>query len=278
MTIVEIMAYGNNGHRNQTGNFKVVPDGWAVVPEGLDTPNFPFGNIVVSEIDGVWTVTEWTACPCPEPEETPKTVNSIDLSSYYAFCANVNETSIDCAFGKNNEDRILNLGLQLAMYSWFCGDSKTDYPFTELCKCCKLTDIETNNAGFKELWENNTLRRLYIGGSIATSDSSRRQFPSNRVMQRKKVGAGTDSQTVPITEEDIICGYLWWDIKGALKSGESQEYYLNDVLIRKWTESFADGIVIKLSDYGINSPGDYKIRRANVTSSSPDWNLYCTTE
>ena len=285
MIIVEITGYGNNAHRNQTGNFKIVPEGWAVVPEGLETPGFPFGNIVVEEIDGVMTVIQWTECPCPEPENVLKLSNSIDLSSYYAFCADVNSNSIDCAFGKNNEDKILNLGLQLAMYSWFCGDSKTNYPFAELCKCCKLTDIENNEAAFNELWENNTLRTLYVGGEVTVPEIKRRQFPSNRIMGRSQytLQAMANSQIqqaqISITEEDITFGYIWHELQSDVPYGTYAEFYFNDVLIGKWTEPFVAGKKLKLSDLGINSPGTYTLRMENNSSKSyyANLNIFHTT-
>lgn len=70
MTIVEIVALANGAHRNQSGA-RVIPEGWAVVPENLSTPNFPFGDLEAEEIDGVMTVTSWTALPIPEPEPEP---------------------------------------------------------------------------------------------------------------------------------------------------------------------------------------------------------------
>lgn len=69
MKIVEIKALGNGGHRNQSGDIKSVPDGWAVIPDGVKTPNFPFGNVETEEIDGVMTVTKWEAGEIPEAEE-----------------------------------------------------------------------------------------------------------------------------------------------------------------------------------------------------------------
>lgn len=38
MTIIEIAALENGAHRNQTGTFAAIPDGWAVIPEGADHP------------------------------------------------------------------------------------------------------------------------------------------------------------------------------------------------------------------------------------------------
>lgn len=67
MRIIEINALPNGAHRNQTGTFSTVPDGWAVIPESIVIPDtFPFVNI---EVDGQ-TVTSMTAGTVPEPEPT----------------------------------------------------------------------------------------------------------------------------------------------------------------------------------------------------------------
>lgn len=72
MRIVEIAVDENGAHRNQTANLKTVPAGWAVIPDGMETPNFPFGDITVEEMDGVMVVTSWTAGTIPAPEPTPE--------------------------------------------------------------------------------------------------------------------------------------------------------------------------------------------------------------
>lgn len=69
MKIIEIAALSNGAHRNQTTNGpSVVPSGWAVVPAGMETPRFPFGEVAVETVDGVSTVTAWTPGNVPEPE------------------------------------------------------------------------------------------------------------------------------------------------------------------------------------------------------------------
>lgn len=77
MIIIELQQLPNGGHRNQTGGFIKIPNGWAVVPEDMDTPNFPFGDIETEEIDGVMTVTKWTPLDIPETEPTAEPI-SID--------------------------------------------------------------------------------------------------------------------------------------------------------------------------------------------------------
>lgn len=74
MNILEIKALDNGGHRNQSGDLTTIPTGWAVIPEKLETPNFPFGEIEVEEKDGVMTVVKWTAGKMPEPEPTPEPI------------------------------------------------------------------------------------------------------------------------------------------------------------------------------------------------------------
>lgn len=70
--IIEIKGLDNGGHRNQTSDFTTIPEGWAIIPEYMETPNFPFGDIEAEEIDGVMTVTKWEAREIPEPEPIPE--------------------------------------------------------------------------------------------------------------------------------------------------------------------------------------------------------------
>lgn len=72
MRIVEINTLPNGGHRNQSGEFKNIPEGYAIIPEGIKTENFPFGEVKAEEIDGVMTVTEWIPGIVPEPEPEPE--------------------------------------------------------------------------------------------------------------------------------------------------------------------------------------------------------------
>ena len=68
MRIIEIAALPNGAHRNQTGTFSAVPDGWAVIQDSISIPDtFPFVNI---EVDGQ-TVTAMTERTVPEPEPEP---------------------------------------------------------------------------------------------------------------------------------------------------------------------------------------------------------------
>ena len=72
MRIIEIVALDNGAHRNQTSNMFVIPDGWAVIPDGMETENFPFGTVTVEEVNGVMAVTSWTPGTMPEPAPEPE--------------------------------------------------------------------------------------------------------------------------------------------------------------------------------------------------------------
>lgn len=70
MRLIRIEAETSGGHAYQTiDSISVVPNGWAVIPDDMDTPNIPYGDITVEEIDGVMTVTSWVARENPEPTE-----------------------------------------------------------------------------------------------------------------------------------------------------------------------------------------------------------------
>ena len=77
MKIIKITPFENGAHDNQTiggmaaDNFNV-PDGWAILPDGMETPNFPFGDITVDETQTPPVVTSWTPLPIPEPEPAPE--------------------------------------------------------------------------------------------------------------------------------------------------------------------------------------------------------------
>ena len=48
MRIIEIQPLDNGAHRNQTSSGTLlVPSGWAIIQDGMETPNFPFGDITV---------------------------------------------------------------------------------------------------------------------------------------------------------------------------------------------------------------------------------------
>lgn len=66
MRIIEIAPLSNGAHRNQTGRFAEIPEGWAVIPGEMILPeSFPFVEIKIK--DGI--VIEMKAGEMPEPDE-----------------------------------------------------------------------------------------------------------------------------------------------------------------------------------------------------------------
>lgn len=67
MRLIEINSK-NGAHGFQSINMlSKIPEGWAVIPDDMETPNLPFGELTAEEIDGVMTVTSWTPGEMPEP-------------------------------------------------------------------------------------------------------------------------------------------------------------------------------------------------------------------
>ena len=72
MTIIELAALENGAHRNQTGDFAAIPDGWAVVPAAVALPDtFPFVGVEAADAAGVPTVTALTPAAVPAPAPLP---------------------------------------------------------------------------------------------------------------------------------------------------------------------------------------------------------------
>lgn len=77
MNRIEIASLYNGSHRNQKFN-GVLPDGWAVDINNLCVENFPFGEVEAEEVNGVMTVTKWTAGTMPEPTPEPESEPTLD--------------------------------------------------------------------------------------------------------------------------------------------------------------------------------------------------------
>lgn len=79
MRMVEINALQGGAHRNQTTNGTVaLPNGWAVIPEGMELENFPFGEVTAKKVGGVMTVTGWVAGELPEIEPVEELPNEVE--------------------------------------------------------------------------------------------------------------------------------------------------------------------------------------------------------
>lgn len=72
MYMIEIHALDNGAHRNQSYN-GILPEGWALIREDVKTlENFPFGEVIAEEVNGVMTMTSWVPGEMPEPEPEPE--------------------------------------------------------------------------------------------------------------------------------------------------------------------------------------------------------------
>lgn len=77
MRIIEINALSNGAHRNQSGTFSTVPEGWARIPDDMTIPEtFPFVNITVE--GNVVTAMEEGIVPEPDPFVVPEPEPSAD--------------------------------------------------------------------------------------------------------------------------------------------------------------------------------------------------------
>ena len=68
MQMIEIAALENGAHNNQTYH-GFLPEGWAIIPDGLEIPDtFPFVDITVEDFEGRAVVATMEAGVVPEPE------------------------------------------------------------------------------------------------------------------------------------------------------------------------------------------------------------------
>lgn len=204
-------------------------------------------------------------------------VDGATLESYFALCTNANEDSILCALGKNNEDRIRMLGLQLAMYAWFKGESKTDYPFTELSKCDTLADISNNDSAWRELCFNDLLRNFLMNNEYARNMLSDSE---TLLDERATVCDGSDNvvekeftvtQKMLNGEDFVVVDY---EVYRHSSKWCSAALYFNDVVMAD-TNTSGDVKVIKIlnfEDYNITTPGVYKFK--SVTTGGVSQGIY----
>jgi hypothetical protein len=104
MKIIEINALPNGAHRNQMINRKVkLPDGYALIPEGMVLENFPFGTLTAEEIDGVMTVTSWMPGAIPERKASEKELAELEIKQLKAKLDATDYQAIKYAEGELSE-------------------------------------------------------------------------------------------------------------------------------------------------------------------------------
>ena len=75
----------------ESSSMKTAPNGWAVIPDDMETPNLPYGDIVVEEVEGVPTVTSWTPREIPEMPHIPETDKEATADELVDILLGVNE-------------------------------------------------------------------------------------------------------------------------------------------------------------------------------------------
>lgn len=75
MKIIEIKALNNGAHRNLTGNFVTIPEGWAQIPDDMVAPDtFPFVGVEAAEETRYKEYVRYDDAGEPVTEKEPYTV------------------------------------------------------------------------------------------------------------------------------------------------------------------------------------------------------------
>ena len=182
--------------------------------------------------------------------------HSVDLSSYMAFCMNVNTDSLDSAFGKNNEDIIFGVGLQLAMFGWFKGADKTTFPFNELKSKSSVAEIVNSNPALAEIVSDSNISNI-----VYTSPYARAEMLT---VKGNELPAGTHQITV--NEQELETGaflfvvtYSAWYQSTVTTNVKFNgvEFHADSTRAPQEGFSAVDTYVVKFSDCGITGVGTY---------------------
>lgn len=143
MRAIEINPLPNGAHRNQTGSFVTVPIGWAIIPDNIETPNFPFGEVIVEEIDGVATVTSWTPgiIPGQTPAEILNTTKTAKLTEISKSCEDYIYAGTDVTLPDNTIKHFTyTLADQSNISEMFTAimAGATEYPYHADGEICKI--------------------------------------------------------------------------------------------------------------------------------------------
>lgn len=95
MQIIEIAPQSNGAHRNQTVNGTVTPpDGWAIIPDGMEIPDsFPF--VGVEAENGVVTALTPGEAPEPTPDPEPEPTQMDRIEAQVTYTAMVTNTLLE---------------------------------------------------------------------------------------------------------------------------------------------------------------------------------------
>lgn len=142
MRTIEIASLSNGAHRNQTG-LDVIPDGWAVIPDEMETQNFPFGDIDVEEIDNIMTVTRWVPgiIPGQEPSAVLNKTKQSKLTEISKSCEDYIYAGTDVTLPDNTVEHFTyTLADQSNISEMFTAimAGATEYPYHADGEICKI--------------------------------------------------------------------------------------------------------------------------------------------
>ena len=151
----------------------------------------------ISTLENRVTPIEYGGTGADNVDGVKENLGIYNLSSYFAFIAAQNETTLDAAFGKNNEEFILDIGKQMAMYAWFNGADKTENPFLNLIGMSKLSDMTLET--FEEIAINSYTRSLVKSSPFAIDKA----FVLYEHIDGGGYGTSTETYTITVTEKDL---------------------------------------------------------------------------
>ena len=118
------------------------------------------------------------------PNDAFRNVGSFS-PSFLQFVAQANADCVDAAFGKGNEDQVLGIGRQLAMYAWFRGDDPGEHPFLALRRCSTFRNCVEMAIG--EIWNSQNISELIALSPFAQGILDEAFTPQNiRVWKKSK--------------------------------------------------------------------------------------------
>ena len=202
---------------------------------------------------------------CKTPRDSGVPIDDVcQMSSYFAFVGNVNADMVAAAFGKNNENLIKNIGKQLAMYGWYKGEDKVNYPYTCLQKMLTINDINVDI--YDEIIRSDNLSELIVTNEYAKSKFVESYSVSANVSYTQAGDTKEESKKIVVTAEDLLHPFrLSYTISGHYFSCEVA---INGVRVNnKISEAESGNVVLgNWSEYNITSPGTYYIRASAHTS------------
>lgn len=226
---------------------------------------------------------EFIPCELPKCEANTSAIPlSHDLSSYFEFIRwnqdkNMNREILDCAFGKGNEDMVVGIGNQMAMYAWYKGTDKGTSPFSELTLMHKLSNM--SDVAFSEMVMNDYLKDLICSSDYVLEKAIHWQSGSHIFDQNDKTTVST--KTVKVIDKTLNSPFYfgYTTTEGtSTPDARSISISFNGVNIVPETSTiYGDSSykwMLNWSDYGITEPGEYSLTIESTAVGVGNGNLF----